>query len=213
MNQCIENYLRCFIHNCPTRWSQWLHLVEYWYNTCQHSSYQHTPFEILYGHQPCHFGIDPNQDCVIPDLESWLHQRSTVTSLLQQQLLRAQQRMKNQANKHRTERSFNVGDRVWLKLQPYAQGSVASRGSPKLSYRYFGPYEVESKIGSVAYKIKLPEHSFVHPVFHVSLLKKVRGTNAVPFSPLPVTTLLFRNQRRCLIGVSSISPSASIINS
>lgn len=83
-----------------------------------------------------------------------------------------------------------MGDRVWLKLHlpPYAQGSIASRVSSKLSYRYFGPYEVEFKIGSVAYSMKLPSHSSVHPVFHVSLLKKVQGTAAVPFSPLPSKT-------------------------
>lgn len=58
INQCIEAYLRCFIQACPTQWSQWLHLAEYWYNTCHHSSHQHTPFEVLYGHSPKHFGID-----------------------------------------------------------------------------------------------------------------------------------------------------------
>lgn len=45
-NQCIEAYLRCFIQSCPAQWSHWLHLVEYWYNTCYHSSHQHTPFEV-----------------------------------------------------------------------------------------------------------------------------------------------------------------------
>jgi hypothetical protein len=34
--------------------------------------------------------------------------------------------MKSQADKHRTERSFEVGDQVWLKLQPYAQSFVAT---------------------------------------------------------------------------------------
>lgn len=84
--------------------------------------------------------------------------------------------MKNQADKHRTERTFAVGDKVWIKLQPYVQTSVAQRASHKLAFRYFDPYEVESKIGSVAYKLKLPTTSSVHPVFHVSLLMKVTGT-------------------------------------
>jgi hypothetical protein len=44
---------------------------------------------------------------------------------------------------------------------------------------------VESKVGAVAYKLKLPPGSSIHNVFHVSLLKLVKGTGAVTFSPLP----------------------------
>lgn len=108
-----------------------------------------------------------------------------MTELLQQQLLRVQQHMKSQADKHRTERSFEVGDQVWLKLQPYVQTSVASRSNHKLNFRYFGPYEIESRVGTVAYKLKLPPSSSVHPVFHVSLLKKAQGVLPSVVSTLP----------------------------
>ena len=76
-------------------------------------------------------------------------------------------------HKHRSKRTFAVGVKVWLKLQPYVQTSVARRASHKLAFKYFGHYEVEGKIGSMAYKLKLPAKSTVHPVFHVLLLKKV----------------------------------------
>ena len=29
VNQCMETYLRCFVHACPTMWSSWLSLVEF----------------------------------------------------------------------------------------------------------------------------------------------------------------------------------------
>jgi hypothetical protein len=171
LNQCMEAYLRCFVHSCPKKWSTWLPLAEYWYNTTYHSVLGKTPFEVLYGHPPRNFGIEA-ASCVSTDLETWLKERSTMQSLLQQHLLRAQQRMKSQADKKRSERSFQVGDMVFLKLQPYIQQSVATRGTQKLTFRYFGPYKVLQRIGEVAYKLELPASSQVHPVVHVSQIKK-----------------------------------------
>jgi len=95
-----------------------------------------------------------------------------MTEVIRQQLLRAQQRMKSQADKHRSERSFQVGDLVYLKLQPYIQQSVQARGNQKLAFRFFGPYKILQRVGEVAYKLDLPSSSQVHPVVHVSQLKK-----------------------------------------
>lgn len=79
--------------------------------------------------------------------------------------------MKKQADLHRTERVFEVGDWVYFRLQPYRQHLVALWRVLKLSPRFFGPYKILPKIGTVAYKLKLPEDSEIHPIFHVSQLK------------------------------------------
>jgi transposase InsO family protein len=57
VNQCMETFLRCFASACPTKWIDWIYLAEYWYNTSWHSSLNHSPFYVLYGHHPQHFGI------------------------------------------------------------------------------------------------------------------------------------------------------------
>jgi hypothetical protein len=80
--------------------------------------------------------------------------------------------MKAQADKGRSERSFEVGDMVYLKLQPHIQTSIAPRSSTKLSFKFYGPFRVLQKIGAVAYKSDLPPSSQIHPVIHVSQLKK-----------------------------------------
>ena len=78
----------------------------------------------------------------------------------------------HQAGKNRSEREFSVGELVYLKLQPYVQSSIAPRNNQKLAYRFFGPFQILARVGSVAYKLDLPSHSKIHPIIHVSQLKK-----------------------------------------
>lgn len=57
LNQCLETFIRSFVDVCPSKWASWLPLAEYWYNTNYHSSLGKSPFEVLYGHAPRHFGV------------------------------------------------------------------------------------------------------------------------------------------------------------
>lgn len=82
----------------------------------------------------------------------------------------AQQYMKDKADHKRSDREFQEGDWVYLKLQPYPQSLVVARANHKLTFWYFGPFYVLRRVGEVAYKLTLPEHVKIHPVIHVSQL-------------------------------------------
>jgi hypothetical protein len=185
VNQCLEAYLRCFVQSCPRQWSSWLSLAEFWYNTCYHTALGNSPFEVLYGHAPSQFGLVSGEQCSVPELQDLLSNRQQMLQQVKMHLQRAQDRMKKQADKGHMERTFKVGDRVFLKLQPFCHTSVAARSSRKLTFRFFGPFDVIKQVNPVAYELALPSGSAIHPVFHVSQLKPVVGIRVPVCSVLP----------------------------
>ena len=60
-----------------------------------------------------------------------------------------------------------------------------------LSPRYVGPYKILKSIGKVAYELEFPAKLVaMHPVFHISLLKKCVGD---PASILPIESVAVKN--------------------
>lgn len=185
VNQCLEMFLRCAVHDTPSQWAKWLDSAELWYNSSYHTSLKCSPFKALYG-------VDPNVG-MMPfemgerenDASITFQNRHHYLEMIKAHLAAAQNKMKYYADQNRSFRQYQEGDMVYVKLQPFAQSSVAHRPCAKLSFKYFGPFQILSRIGSAAYKLNMPESAAVHPVFHVSQLKTHVPNNTPVYSQLP----------------------------
>ncbi|XP_073363084.1 uncharacterized protein [Aegilops tauschii subsp. strangulata] len=120
------------------------------------------------------------------DAQDFLREQQHMVSILKEHLTQAQARMKKYADKKRLERTSEVGDMVYLRMQPYRMAAFGIRQAMKLTTKLYGPYRILQKIGHVAYKLQLLEHIGIHPVFHASQLKKHLGAHAIPSKGLPL---------------------------
>jgi len=102
-----------------------------------------TPFMALYGYHPPSITSYLRENYKVQEVEDHIGHQKQVLQLLKDNLTLVHNRMKQQANQHRREIIFDVGDWVFLQLQRYKQMSLRkAKKDNKLSPKYYGPYNV-----------------------------------------------------------------------
>ncbi|GJY69099.1 reverse transcriptase domain-containing protein [Tanacetum coccineum] len=170
--QTLEDMLRAYVMDFGKGWDRHLPLIEFSYNNSYHTSIKSTPFEALYGRKcrsPICWAEVGDAQLTGPEII-----RETTEKIIQikHRLQASRDRQRSYADKRRKPLEFQVGDKVMLKVSPWKE-VIRFGKQGKLNPRYIGPFKILAKVGTVAYRLELPEQlSHVHSTFHVSNLKK-----------------------------------------
>jgi hypothetical protein len=90
---------------------------------------------------------------------------------IRQRIKEAQDQQKSYVDAHHVDRSYEVGDRVFLRVKPHKSSIKFGKGV-KISPRFVGPFEIVEKKGIVAYRLGFPDYlRHMHDVFHVFVLR------------------------------------------
>jgi hypothetical protein len=184
INQHVEGYIRLYTDYQQSDWADWLPMAEFSYNNRMQESTKNTPFMINYGRNP-RMGFETVISSKKESVEDFLTRMKAIWDEAEASLYKAAEDMKKYYDRKRKDEKdidLQIGMKVWLD----AQNLRTERPSKKLDHKRFGPFEIVQKIGSSAYKLKLPKTMRVHPVFHVSRLRPYEVDKIAERKPMPV---------------------------
>ncbi len=182
MNAILEQHLRAYVSYLQDDWIEWLPLAEFAANSWPSETTNVSPFFANLGFNP-RSGIEPIDTTRVPESRAAgdiAADMSKITKYLQEEMLLAQARYEETANRNRQPApTFQVGQKVWLD----ARNIKTLRPLKKLDWKNLGPFEITDVISPFAYRLALPASMKIHPVFNVHLL------HAANENPLPYQTL------------------------
>ncbi|GJR69766.1 putative reverse transcriptase domain-containing protein [Tanacetum coccineum] len=153
-------------------WDRHLPLVEFSYNNSYHTSIKAAPFKALYGRKcrsPICWAEVGDAQFTGPEI---VHETTEKIIQIKKRIQAAHDRQRSYADRRRKPLEFEIGDKVMLKVSSW-KGVIRFGKRGKLNALYIRHFKILAKVGTVAYRLELPEQlSRVHSTFHVSNLKK-----------------------------------------
>jgi hypothetical protein len=114
VNKCLETYLRCFASERQHQWAQCLLLDELWYNTSYHKTTLMTPFETIYGQKPPSILSYFLGVLKVQEVDQTLIIQEAILHTFKENLVMAQNCMKQQEDQGFSECQFTEGDHLFL---------------------------------------------------------------------------------------------------
>ncbi|GKE98987.1 putative reverse transcriptase domain-containing protein [Tanacetum coccineum] len=193
--QTLEDMLRTYAINFGKGWVNHLPLVEFSYNNSGHASIKAVPFEALYGRKcrsPVCWAEVGQVQLTGPEIV-----QETTEKIIQikQRMQATRDRQKSYTDLKRKPMEFQVGDKVMLKVSPW-KGVVCFGKRGKLNPKYVGPFKVLEQVGSVAYKLELPQElSRVHNMFNETVEIMDREVKRLKRSRIPIIKVRWNSMR------------------
>nr|GEW14150.1 hypothetical protein [Tanacetum cinerariifolium] len=168
--QTLEDMLCACVLDFGKGWDKHLPFVEFLYNNSYHTSIKAALFEALYGRK-------------CQSLICWVE-------------VRDRQLTGPEIIHETTEKIVQIKIRIQAardRQKSYADGAIHFGKRGKLNPSYIGPFKISARVGTVAYRLELPEQlSRVYSMFYVSKLKKCMADEplAIPLDEIQVNDKL-----------------------
>jgi hypothetical protein len=196
-NDIVQKWLRAFATNRQQEWDRLLPMAEFAYNSTYHKTLRMSPFQADCGYSPT-MPLDlvfSNSTALLTSDKaqtgvSFAEHLELILREIRDNIETAQVEQMGEANKHRRDHSFQVGNSVFLDTRNlalvYANSSTESR---KLQHKKAGPFTITESYGN-AMRLDTPSHWRMH-VFNVSRLSpdhtdKSPAREVLPPPPLRV---------------------------
>ena len=168
--------LRCLVKEKIGSWDLLLSQAEFAYNSSVNRTTGMSPFQIVYGRVPL-FPADISFHAIERESEEandFMRDRTKFFKQVQEQLQVDNQKYKEQVDKKKREKVFEVGDLVWVYVSKdrYPTGEYN-----KLKARKIGPCKILRRINENAYEVELSEGWNINNSFNVADLYEFQGWN------------------------------------